>query len=442
MRNRHLTVAAIVALMCPWAGAWQQASDPETTLKQARNRLLADLARLPRYTCIQSITRKYFGAPVHFRQPRCSELIADHDTRNHELSLQSWDRLRLEVAIIESSNEYSWVGAPKFEKGSLERLSGRGPLGSGDFGIFLAEVFGRAIVNFQGEEVVEGRRLLKYSYEMPISRSGYKVRMNDGWVLTAYSGTFLLDPGSADIARLTVRTAELPQVGPACLAASEVEYGRTLIHDRMVLIPRETRLRTVHDDGSETLSMTTYASCREYASKSRMLLEAPSIGAGTGAETRASPLNSLPEGLHFEARIVTPIDSDTAWAGDPVEALLRSTLRDNKHNVIARSGAHLHGRLVQIGHTWQPFAHFELGVQLESIEINGQKVPLRAARYYGPIVTSSRVVSVLPETARDDASAGIGTFRLRDDHLRLKYLDSEWITLPPASEEKPDTGKP
>jgi len=328
------------------------------------------------------------------------------------------------------------VGAPQFEKGSLERVSGHGPLGSGDFGIFLIEIFGRAIVNFQGEEAVEGRRLLKYSYDMPIGRSGYKVRTDDGWVLTAYSGTFLLDPRSADIARLTVRTAELPQApGPACLATSEVDYGRTQIHDRMILIPRETRLRTVRVDGSETFSVTTYASCREYASKSRVLTEAPQSGAEGKAETRPLP-SSLPEGLHFEARMVTSIDSDTAWAGDPVEAVLRSTLRDNKHNVIAPAGARLHGRLVYVGHKEEPFGHFEIGLQLESIEINGQAVPLRAARYYGPSVMTSRTVSRLPPFVRDDSSAGIGTFVFRDDRLRLKHFDSDWVTIGAESAEK------
>src|SRR5262249_15799423 len=125
------------------------------------------------------------------------------------------------------------------------------------------------------------------------------IKTDEGWALTAYSGTFLLDPAGADIARLTVRTAELPPGGNACWATSEVDYGRTLIHDHMVLIPRETRLRTIRRDGSGALSLTTYSSCREYASKSRMLLEAPPRNAGTSAEGQSAPPSALPEGLHL-----------------------------------------------------------------------------------------------------------------------------------------------
>jgi hypothetical protein len=436
LRIHHLTVAAIVALVSPWAGVGQQASDPAGALQQTRDRLLTDLARLPRYTCTQAITRKYFGGPIHLRQPSCSELIAAHDARNHELSLQSWDRLRLEVAIVENGNVYSWVGAPRFEKG-LEKLSGYGPLGSGDFGLFLDEIFRRAIVTFKGEEVLDGRQLLKYSYDVPLGKSGYKVNMNEGWALTAYSGTFLLDAGGTDIARLTVRTAELPPASPGCLAISEVDYGRTLIHDRMILIPRETRLRTIRRDGSETLSVTTYASCREYASKSRMLADAPESSAGTSAESRPLPPSPLPEGLHLETRIVTPIDSDTAWAGDTIEAVLRSQVRDKQHNVVAPAGARLHGRLVHVGHESEPFGHFQIGMQLESIEINGQTVPLRATRYYGPNTSRAIVVSRLPPNARDDRSAGIAIFSFRGDRLHLKNFGSEWVTLPPNSEADP-----
>ena len=436
MRIHHLTVAAIVAVVPALAGACQQALDPAAALQQTRDRLLADLTRLPRYTCVQAITRRYFGAPIHLRQPRCSELIAAHDSRNHELSTQAWDRLRLEVAIVENDIVYSWVGAPQFEKGNMEKLAGRGPLGSGDFGFFLSEILRRAVVSFQGEEVVDGRRLLKYSYDMPLGKSGYSVRTDEGWALTAYSGTFLLDPAGADIARLTVRTAELPPGGNACWATSEVDYGRTLIHDHMVLIPRETRLRTIRRDGSEAFSVTTYSGCREYASKSRMLLEAPPGSAGAGAERPSAPPNALPEGLHLHTRIVTPIDFDTAWAGDSIEAVLRSPVRDKKHNIEAPTGSRLHGRLVRFAHASEPFDHFELGIELESIEINGRSVPLRAARYFSPSAMTPIIASRLPASATDDRSLGIGTFRFRGDRSHLKNFESEWITV--STNEKSD----
>jgi hypothetical protein len=436
----HLpTAAAVVFLISALPSTGQQAPDQETVLQQTRERLLEDLARLPHYTCVQSITRKYFAAPSRKRESQCTDLIAAHDARTHEMTLEAWDRLRLDVAIAERGNVFSWVGAPRFEEGALEKLAGHGPLGSGDFGVFLGEIFQRGIVSSRGDEPdepQEGRRLLKFSYEVPIGRSKYQIHMNTGWVLTGYSGTFRLDAGKTDLDRLAVRTAELPPGGPICQATSEVEYGRTLIHDRMILIPRETRLRTINSDGGETLSVTTYSSCREYASKSRMLLEAPPSSAVTGVKAPPVPLGSLPEGLHFETRITTPIDSDTASAGDPIEAVLRSPMRDKEHAVVAPAGSRLHGRLVRIQYQANPAEHFQIGVQLESIEIAGRSIPLKAARY--AITHPGAIIYYdMARTSRAEGNAGVGIFVFLGPRLRLKQFDSEWITLSSDSKSDP-----
>jgi hypothetical protein len=426
----------VIVVTSTLAGTAQQAPDPAATLLHARERLLADLARMPRYTCVQTTTRKYYSASSHFRQPSCAALIREHEARNHELSTLGWDRLRLDVALVEGQNAYSWVGAPRFADDTIDKLAGRGPLASGDFGPLLRETLLRATVTFQGEEVLDGRRLLKYSYDMAIGKSDYKVKTHDGWARTAFSGTLLLDPETTDIARMIVRTAELPTNSAVCQAITEITYGRTSIHERMILIPRETRLRTIDRAGSESLSSTTFASCREYASTVRLLLNeagAEAIAQGP-AEPAATPHRAahapspLPAGLQFKARIITPVDSDTAAAGDPIEAVLRSPIRDKNHAVVAPVGTRLHGRLRRVEQWTDPGNYFRLGIQLESAEIAGSNVPLVAVRY-------PPAGFPLRRTPPDDAALGIGTFTFRDEHLRLKQLDSEWITI------TADTGK-
>jgi hypothetical protein len=47
---------------------------------------------------------------------------------------------------------------------------------------------------------------------------------------------------------------------------------------------------------------------------------------------------------------------------------------------------------------------------------------------------TARIVSRLPASAQEDSSAGIGTFIFRDDHLRLKHFDTDWVTIGPESE--------
>jgi hypothetical protein len=198
----------------------------------------------------------------------------------------------------------------------------------------------------------------------------------------------------------------------------------------MILIPREVRLRTIHRNSSETLNSTIYTACREYASRSRMLLEAPREAATSPASnTQLTTSNSLPAGLCFYGRIVTPIDSNSAAAGDPIEGIVRSPMRDKQYHVIVPAGARFHGRLMLLERQLEPADYFKIGVRLESVEVGGKEIPLAALTY--PIHTRTWVDGglfglIVPP---DDPSTGVATFLFRHEHLSLKQLDSEWITV-------------
>jgi hypothetical protein len=389
---------------------------------------------MPRYTCVQTITRTYYQGKHQFERPSCSSLISAHNARKKKLPVEGWDRLRLEVALVEGSSVYSWVGAPRFTDDTLDKLAGSGPLGSGDFGVFLSGILRRATLVFQGDRVVDGSPLFEYSYEMPIGKSGYRVKVPHGWAVTGYSGTLLLDPEADDLVQLVVRTDELPSISSACQATSEVTYKRTPIHERMVLVPHETRLYTITAAGSESMSQTTYANCREYSSTVKMIFggETTSAGPAAAATPAAEPPAPLPAGLHFSAHITTPLDGDTAAAGDLIEAVLTAPIRDKKA-VIAPAGAILHGRLRTVRSWIDPFDSLQIGLQFESLEIGGRKVPLSAVFYAPPramFAGANRMRFLKP----DDSFVG-GTFFFNEGHLRPKQLDSEWITVAPGEEK-------
>jgi hypothetical protein len=436
MMYAHLRAAVIAfALASVPAGSGQQSPDPTVVLQRVGQRLLADLDRMPRYTCVQTITRKYYEAASRVQHPTCSTLIAAHQKRKHELDILRWDRMRLEVALVDNTSVYSWVGAPKFDEATLDQLAGHGPLGSGDFGIFLIEILRRATPHFQQEVVLDGRRLLEYSYSMPLEKSRYKIKTSDGWAFTAYGGTILLDPEAADIVRLTVRTAELPAASTGCQVTSEVDYGRKSIHDRMILVPRETRLRSIERAGNETASVTSFTSCREYSSTVRMLWDGPHEDAQPASVRPATPAEQqsrLPAGLHFSWRLVTPIDSDTVAAGDPIEAVLRRPIRNGKNQMVAPAGARLRGRLrwveQRIAQRSANPDTFVIGVQFESMEIAGKRVPFTATTF------SSRPQTSVERSAADDPQ-DIGNLFFQQEHLRIKQADAEWITT------SMDTGK-
>lgn len=442
MKHFRFVLAAMLTLTL--AGSAQstdpaQPPDPARVLRATGERLLDDLKRMPRYTCVQTITRTYYEGKHPSGHPSCSSLITAHDARKKKLPVAGWDRLRLEVALVEGGSVYSWVGAPRFTDDTLDKLAGSGPLGSGDFGVFLDGILHRATLDFHGERVVDGSRLFEYSYEMPIGKSSYQVKIPDGWAITGYRGMLLLDPETSDLVQLVVRTDELPPASSACQATSEVSYRRTPIHQRMVLVPHETKLFTITSTGSESISQTSYANCREYSSTVKMIFGGETISGGPGpgpsSSPAAEPSAPLPAGMRFNAHITTPVDTDTAAAGDPIEAVLTAPMHDKKKVVVAPAGARLHGRLRTVKVSTGAFDMLQIGVQFESIEIQGKNVPLSAVFYQPPRAMFVGASSYRMRFAKPDDSFIGGTFFSSDLHLHPRQFDSEWITVTPGEEK-------
>jgi hypothetical protein len=428
-------IAALIPLiiLASIATSQEPPPDAESALRATRDRVLADLERMPRYTCVQTVNRRYYR--LSDEKASCSTLMADHEKKKGRLRAFEWDRLRVEVAIVNNQPVYSWVGAPRFESGQMEKLAGSGPFNNGDFSPFLYLIFNQASVTFKIEERTGSQRLLTYSYESQQSRSAYRIKIGQDWVPVACNGTFTIDPDTHDIVSVTVRTAEEPESSPDCQAISEIQYGRTQIHDRMVLIPRETVLTALDRGGGESNSVTTYSRCREYASKTRLLFD----GLPDSNVSRSSPLpgpTALPPGLHFKARIVTTIDSDSSAAGDPIEAVLRSPLRDKDKHVLAPAGARLFGRLLALEQRLLPLEYFRFSIQFESIELNGKSVPLDAVSEQsvttrGTTVFRSQAYASLINRAPADKSA----FFISAHHLHLEKFEWSWITVPYSGQE-------
>jgi len=415
------------------SSAGQTPVDAASVFNRSKLRLQADLERLPRYTCVQTVTRHYFYSPYRFAASSCKEAITAHDKRNHELQQSGWDRLRLDVAVSGSREIYSWVGAPRFEDDAFSRVAGSGPLGSGDFGPFIGGIFKGGILKLEGEKEVQGRRMLEYSYEVPETSSKYEVDADKQKFITGYSGTMLFDEADPDLVRLVVRTGELREESGKCQAISEVDYGRVMIHGGQMLIPKETRLQVIGREGEEALNVTAYSDCHEYSSKSVVLtgeVETPQGAPKTQLQPAQSP---FPAGLHFDWRLLTPIDSDTAAAGDPVEAILRSPLRDKKGAILAPAGTHLHGRLGRFAQHAFLGGYFEIEFQFESIDLNGQRVlfsaQLQGANTWLPY--RGRM------TASRDTFAGTGaSYFFTNPHLKLDRLDSHGVTALPNARKK------
>ncbi len=412
---------------------------PAAVFQRARARLLADTKRMPRYTCEQNIVRYFYRAKSSDPQT-CATILAKHEKRRHDAKPVSWDRLQLDVAIADDGEVHSWPGAPRFNEEEIRKLVNNGPFGSGDFSAFVSGIFaGGAAIKFDGSRSLNRRTLFAYTFAVPKDFSHYRIATGEASLITAYDGSFLLDPQTADLTQLTVRTSELPEATRSCQALSQMDYGRIDIHGREVLIPSRTDLRMIYRDGREAVATTSYSNCHEYTSKAVLHFDEP---AARQAVSRTEPsahipaATALPEGLAFDCRILTPIDSDTS-AGLPIEAILRSPLRDKNKTILAPRGAHIHGRLVRLADHKGALDYFEVGVRLESIELNGAEVPLHArlADQAAPPINylswDDRKEMLADFPAAPPRNVGI--FFFVREKLHLLRLDSQWTTTSPET---------
>jgi hypothetical protein len=311
--GNSLILAGVFTIFIP-ALAYSQSSAPEVSptvvLPPAQARLLNDWKSMPRYTCMQKITRRLYRMEGKTPQS-CSAILAHRGLRQHEPPVLSWDHLELEVAVAERREVHSWPGASSFaDEDDIRKILGNGPFATGDFAAFIGGIFGgSAAIQFTRQMAVNGRNLFEYSFQVKKGASRYEVDSAAGPVITGYEGSFLLDPQLEDLVHLTVRTEELPAKTAMCQAISDIEYGRTTIHDTNVLIPRETNLRLVLADGEEAATITSYSACRKFASKSVLLFEGITQDRAEAkwrseSEAQQTPQNPFPEGSRLSVESI------------------------------------------------------------------------------------------------------------------------------------------
>lgn len=81
-------------------------------LERIRTRMASNLARTPNYTCVETIERAV--------------------RQNAKQEFRTMDRLRLEVALVEGKEMYSWPGAGRFEERTPGEIVPGGTTTTGD----------------------------------------------------------------------------------------------------------------------------------------------------------------------------------------------------------------------------------------------------------------------------------------------------------------------
>jgi hypothetical protein len=369
--------------------AAQEPGESESILAAARQKILAITRQLPRYTCLETIDREYFGLPARaiqgkvmsgYATPACSaqtpQGTLDHPAK--DLVLTSSDRLRLEVAVAGGREIESLPGATRFDSRRINEVVRAGPAGEGSFGIFLIEVFDNpgAKIESAGAETLTGRQIFHYSFRIPLEASHYRINVGGQFQTTASSGSFDIDAATGDLRRIAIQTDLLPAGAEMCQAKTTIDYPGARGAAGQFLTPLKSVFETYQPGPVRTNSISEFSACHEYAAESTIRYEDETTVAAHPPEAQASTA-AIPPNLPVSLMLSAPIDTRTAAAGDQVFAIVsKAVVPRGSKNVLIPTGARVRGRISEMRRFTGKAPYFQIGLVFEAVEAGGVETPL------------------------------------------------------------------
>jgi hypothetical protein len=417
----------------------QTAADPADVLSHARAKVRDTMQHIPKYACIQTVERTYYAtSKSHPAGASCDQLSADRKNAGKAPRIDGTDRLRLDVAEGMEQEIHSWPGASRFDLVEIDQIVDKGPFGTGAFGGYLLDIFDNdgTHYDYQGEKAGTGHRVLIYGYNVAQSVSHYQVRDGPAWFTAAYSGSFEVDTESFEIVRLTIKTTELPVETRLCQADTMLDYQRVAIGDGSFLLPRESQLRLTFRNGEETNNTTNFTGCREFHAESAVSFSAPSVKLEV-PDVPGKSRQPLPRGLDVELRLETPIDTDTAAAGDPVSAtVVHAVHAFQSKEILIPAGAVAHGRVSRLEHHFVPSEYLVIGISFESLEMDGESSPFAARLNRSSSSSVARGAGGLPAPLHPRSPVSPTNsfeFPFAKRHVITAGTVSQWVTVSPAT---------
>lgn len=402
-------------LLAALANAQSELPREVLDLAHIRAKMRDNLARVPRYTCLETIERSH-------RAPRQPEF--------HRI-----DRLRFDVTTIGDQEFYSWPGAPRFDGDSLD-LVGSGAISDGEFTAHANNVFLNPAtqVQFAGEESFNGRRALKYDFQLAAFASHWTIRYADRSGIVAERGSFWADAATLDLLRLEVHAFDIPLAIRATAAAIRIDYGKVEIGGVEILLPRSAQMQMTEPEGDDR-NAAEFSECRPYTTESELRFgdSAPDVPPARSAV----PPHELRSGVDIAIELTEPIDSRSAVEGDAITARTAAEVRATRRVLIPK-GATVRGRIRRLETYSDPVPHFIVGLEFFAVESGANLWKFRGAlERADPVAGFAWTLStkrgefedfgrrfgtqqeIKGQTLSTTSLPGVGTFFMEGAHFRL-----------------------
>ncbi len=377
------------------AGGVARGSDDP--ISQIRLRVSERTARIPDYTCLETIERRWYASDD-----------ADSLVR---------DRMRFEVSVVEGKEQFAWPGGGPLDIHERQAILGRGLTKTGDFAGFLSAVFAPYGASYTraDERAAGARQAIRYDYRVPQDSSRYTITQNGVKVAVGFHGSFWVNPETLDLTRVELDADNIPPAFKRASIKIAIDYGLVAVGTGSFLLPRLTDVRMVSDRKFESRTITRFSECRQFLAES-------SISFGEQSVEQAAKRNeasvALPGGLTVETVLAAPILRQTASTGDLVEAEVRKEIR-TKNGLVVPRGAMVEGRIVLLETRGTTPPADALAVRFTRIRFGTSEVSLR-----GRLIDCG--------TAYRTAFGGrraVGTHRYLDPRFPLLFLGG-FVELP------------
>ena len=324
-------------------------------LTRVRDHMRDAALRTPSFTCTEEILRSTFA-----RIPR---------------RLLSMDRARLEVAVADGKELFSWPGEAHFEKDDPSQIVRGGMTTTGDYAYFTRQVFGSNDVLYSRgiDQELLGHAAVRYDYR--IDSPVYEIRWGPRSANSTFHGSFWVDKTTEDVLALAGMVTDLPAGFPVSGITSVLAFRPVLMNGRNYPFPSTAQVTARLRGEEEVQNQIAFRNCRQFSGESRIIFTDDSTAAAAPAaqsETRAFSLNA---GLTLDLTLDQAIAGQSAAAGDRISATLKNPVKFG--NSVIPAGIHVMGRLLQVEFDFET-SQIRAVIEFQRVEYNGTTLVFRA----------------------------------------------------------------
>lgn len=338
-------------------------------LEKVRMQMASNLTRLPDYTCLQTIERLERRSPAG--------------------RFDVMDTVRLEVALINSNELFSWPGATTFDDKDILQIVPGGLIGKGNFALHARIVFQSNAPRFTyaGEQMLDGRLTLRWNYSVDQRDNSFAVRVSGRQAVLASHGSFWADAKTLDVIRLEVEGDEIPPELELLRVSDSVDYMRVKIGGDSFLLPHSAESRLLDSHNKESVNRVRFTSCRQYLGETKLSF---SDKTEAGVASASQPLRTveIPAGLTLYLVLETRVDSAVSAAGDAITFTLQRELKHGGQTLFEK-GSLVHGRLTLLRRTRLSSAGYSVGLRLSEIQSPSGHAALSATIDEIPVLNNS-----------------------------------------------------